>query len=91
MASIYAMMASGYGVECRSGGLGFGMMLGRAGGIIASLLGGYLLQWQGEATWPFLMVLAAAATLGGGCAFISNRHVPPGYRSQALGGAAKQM
>ena len=36
MASIYAMMAHGYPVACRSGGLGFGMMLGRAGGIVAS-------------------------------------------------------
>ena len=90
LASIYGMMASGYAVECRAGGLGFGMMLGRAGGIIASLSGGYLLEWQGSATLPFLMVLAVLAAMGGACSFISDRHVSPGYRSEPLGGETNQ-
>lgn len=77
MASIYSMMATGYGVECRSGGLGFGMMLGRAGGIIASFAGGYLLDLRDVATWPFLATLALLAVLGGVCAFVSDRHVAP--------------
>lgn len=76
MAAIYAMMAHGYPVACRSGGLGFGMMLGRAGGIVASFSGGYLLDMQGTATWPFLVSLAVAAAVGIGCAFLSDAHVP---------------
>lgn len=83
MASIYAMMATGYGVECRSGGLGFGMMLGRAGGILASLAGGYLLELRDIATWPFLATLAVLAALGGVCAFVSDRHVVPRKRAGA--------
>lgn len=77
MASIYAMMATGYSVGCRSGGLGFGMMLGRAGGIVASFSGGHLLELRDIATWPFLATLAILATLGGACAFVSDRHVLP--------------
>ncbi len=78
MAAIYATMANGYSVECRAGGLGFGMMLGRAGGILASFTGGYLLEIEGTAVWPFLSILAVAATLGIVCAFITDRHVPGG-------------
>ncbi len=77
MASIYSMMAAGYDVECRSGGLGFGMTLGRAGGIGASLIGGVLLELGQSEAWPFLSVLAIAAAVGFGCAFISDRHVRP--------------
>lgn len=75
MASIYAMMATGYAAGCRSGGLGFGMMLGRAGGIIASFAGGHLLELRDMATWPFLATLAVLAALGGASAFVSDRHV----------------
>jgi AAHS family 4-hydroxybenzoate transporter-like MFS transporter len=77
MAAIYAMMAMGYQVECRSGGLGFGMMLGRTGGILAAFGGGYLLDLGGRSTWPFLAILAIAAAAGLACAFISDRHVRP--------------
>lgn len=83
MASIYAMMATGYQVECRSGGLGFGMMLGRAGGILAAFGGGHLLDLGGRSTWPFLSILAAFAALGLGCAFVSDRHVRPAARESA--------
>lgn len=81
MASIYAMMGHGYSVACRSGGLGFGMMLGRAGGILASFVGGYLLEMDGTKVWPFLSVLAVASVTGLACAFISDRHVPSRLRS----------
>jgi AAHS family 4-hydroxybenzoate transporter-like MFS transporter len=80
MASIYSMMAAGYDVECRSGGLGFGMTLGRAGGIVASLIGGLLLDLGGNEAWLFLAVLALAAALAAACAFISDRHVIPAVR-----------
>ena len=77
MASIYSMMAAGYDVECRSGGLGFGMTLGRAGGIVASLMGGLLLDLGGGEAWLFLTALAAAAFVGIASAFISDRHIAP--------------
>jgi AAHS family 4-hydroxybenzoate transporter-like MFS transporter len=76
MAAIYAMMAYGYQAGCRSGGLGFGMMMGRAGGIVASFFGGYLLEVEGTEVWPFLSVLAVASLLGVLCAFVADRHVP---------------
>lgn len=76
MASIYAMMAAGYPVACRAAGLGFGMMLGRAGGIAASFAGGHLLDLGGSGAWAFLGTLAAAALVGAGCAFVSDKHVP---------------
>lgn len=86
MASIYSMMATGYDVECRSGGLGFGMTLGRAGGIVASLIGGLLLDLGGNEAWLFLAILALAAALAAAAAFISDRHVLP---TALLPGAAQ--
>jgi len=77
MASIYAMMAAGYPVECRAAGLGLGMMLGRAGGILASLVGGHLLDAQDGTGWPFLGALAVAAAAAAGCAFVSDKHLLP--------------
>ncbi len=75
MATIYSMMAAGYDVSCRSAGLGFGMTLGRAGGILASLAGGHLLDLGQSGPGPFLAALALAAALGTGCAFLSDRHI----------------
>lgn len=80
MASIYAMMAAGYPLACRAAGLGFGMMLGRAGGIAASFAGGYLLDAGQDTGAVFLAVLALAALVGAACAFVSNRHVPASSR-----------
>ncbi|MFC4254658.1 MFS transporter [Altererythrobacter xixiisoli] len=83
MATIYSMMAAGYDVACRSAGLGFGMTLGRAGGILASLVGGYLLELRQSDPIPFLAALALAATMGIGCAFLSDRHIPQQAKSIA--------
>lgn len=86
MASIYSMMAAGFDVQCRSGGLGFGMTLGRAGGIVASLSGGALLDLGEGAVLPFVGTLALAAAVGVASAFISDRHIQP--IPAAEGGAA---
>ena len=75
MASIYSMTAAGFDVSCRSGGLGFGMSFARVGGIIASFLGGRLLEIESANATPFLGVVAVAATLSVLCAFISDRHI----------------
>lgn len=81
MASIYAMMAAGYAVTCRAAGIGLGMMLGRGGGIAASIAGGHLLDAQRASAWVFLGALALAAAAGLCCAFISDRHLEPASRS----------
>lgn len=86
MASIYAMMAAGYAIECRAAGLGFGMMLGRAGGIAASLAGGHLLDVRPGSALVFLVVLAVAAGAGLCCAFISDRHLEPGREKKVPAG-----
>lgn len=84
MASVYSMMAAGYDVECRSGGLGFGLTMGRGGGIIASLIGGLLLDLGDNEAWLFLAVLACAAALAAASAFISDRHVLPSAKLQGI-------
>lgn len=77
MASIYAVMAFGYAAACRASGIGFGMMLGRAGGIITSLIGGYLIGPQtGASPLMFFAVLAVNAALIIATAFQIDRHIP---------------
>ncbi len=77
LASIYSIMGSGYDVDCRSGGLGFGMTLGRVGGIGASLFGGALLDMGEGSPALFIGVLALASAIGIAGAFISDRHIRP--------------
>lgn len=77
MASVYSIMAVGYPVNCRAGGLGFGMMLGRAGGILASFAGGYMIELDALGGFAFFGVLVACAAIGAVCAIISDRHVEP--------------
>lgn len=77
MASIYAVMAFGYAASCRASGIGFGMMLGRAGGIVTSLIGGYLIgQQSGASPIMFFIVLAINAVLIIATAFQIDRHIP---------------
>ncbi len=75
IATIYAMMASGYPLGCRAVGLGFGLMLGRTGGIVLSLGGGYLLNASGVSLWPFMAVLAGSAAMAGVGALIADLHI----------------
>lgn len=77
MASIYAVMAFGYAPSCRASGIGFGMMLGRAGGILTSLLGGYFIGAQaGASPTLFFVMLGAHAALIIAAAFLIDRHIP---------------
>lgn len=86
MASIYAMMAAGYAIAVRGAGLGLGMMLGRAGGIAASLTGGQLLDAGQGSPWVFAGALMLAACAGAVCAFVSDRHLEPRRKVAARGG-----
>lgn len=76
IAGMYVMMTYGYPQSCRSAGIGFGIFMSRAGAISATGLGGWLLDFGGESTWPFFGVLAIASLLVGVAAFVVDRHVP---------------
>jgi AAHS family 4-hydroxybenzoate transporter-like MFS transporter len=77
MASLYTIMAIGYPSACRAGGLGFGLMLGRVGGILASFVGGYLIDIADGGLWPLILVLLACSLIAGLGNFISDRHALP--------------
>lgn len=77
MASLYTLMAAGYPASCRAGGLGFGLMMARIGGILASFFGGYLLDVEGFGVWPFVLILAGCAVVGMLSAHVADRHMPP--------------
>lgn len=77
ISTIYAMMALGYPVSCRSSGIGLGMLLGRIGGIAMAWSGGYLLNWGGTSVLPFFGVMAACALAVSSSAWIIDRHIAP--------------
>jgi AAHS family 4-hydroxybenzoate transporter-like MFS transporter len=58
LASLYMVLAAGYPATRRSSGIGLGMMLGRAGGIISTFSGGYLMGAEPAQSWPFFGALA---------------------------------
>ena len=74
IAAVFAMMAAGYPLPCRAAGFGFGLMVGRAGGVVLSFAGGYLLNTTERSVCPFFLLLAVSATMSGLSAFISDRH-----------------
>ncbi len=77
IATIYVMMTLGYPQTCRSAGIGFGMLTGRVGGILASFGGGYLIDLGQGSLLPFFAVLLVGAVLVASCAFVVDRHVEP--------------
>lgn len=78
MASIYTIMATGYPPACRAGGIGFGLMMGRIGGILASYSGGYLLEAGDSGLWSFILVLSAFTLVAWIMTFVVDRHVTAG-------------
>jgi AAHS family 4-hydroxybenzoate transporter-like MFS transporter len=76
VATIYSVMALGYPVSCRSSGIGYGMLMGRLGGMGMSLGGGYLLDWGGQSVLPFFASTAACALAVSSSAWIIDRHIP---------------
>lgn len=73
--TLYALMTIGYPLSCRSTGIGFGMVMGRIGGIAPSASGGLLLDWGGKSVVPFFAVLAVCALLVAPAAWIIDRHI----------------
>lgn len=77
IALTYALLAFAYPTACRARGVGFGIMMGRLGGVGATLLGGALLSVDGDSTTPFFAVCGAltlSSVIGAG---IIDRHIPP--------------
>lgn len=77
IASLYALMTHAYPPSCRSGGIGFGIFVGRIGAIAASGLGGWLLDVGQGSVVPFFAVLCVSAALVSAAAFVVDRPVPP--------------
>jgi AAHS family 4-hydroxybenzoate transporter-like MFS transporter len=67
IATIYTLLSFGYPAGCRAGGMGLGLMAGRAGGITSAFTGGALLAIDSTHPLPFfglLMIAGAVAALG---------------------------
>lgn len=77
IATFYSLLALGYPVSCRSTGIGLGMMMGRAGGVLMTFYGGSLLDLGGDSITPFFAVMAVCALIVSSSAWIIDRHVEP--------------
>ncbi len=77
MATCYAVMAAGYPQSCRSGGIGFGMTMGRFGGIAMVYSGGWLLNLAGDSFIFYFAALALTSLAIVAAAFIVDRHIEP--------------
>lgn len=74
MASVYVLAAAGYPPSCRGQGLGFGLMIGRIGGISIAFFGGWILDVAEGDSWLFFLVIAISSIAYSGAAFVSDRH-----------------
>lgn len=81
IATIYVMITLGYPQSCRSAGIGFGMFTGRAGGIIVSYIGGWLIDIGSGSLLPFFATLGVAAVLIMAASLLVDRHVEPVARA----------
>jgi AAHS family 4-hydroxybenzoate transporter-like MFS transporter len=61
IAAVYTLLAFVYPVSARASGMGMGLMMGRAGGIAATLVGGTLMALDGDNLVPFFAAAALAA------------------------------
>jgi len=75
IATIYVMMTLGYPQSCRSSGIGFGMLTGRIGAIVASFGGGYLIDLGDGSLLPFFVAMLGGAALVSTAGFLVDRHV----------------
>lgn len=80
IATIYVMMTLGYAQSCRSSGIGFGMMTGRVGAILASFAGGFLIDLGDGSLVPFFAAMLIGSALVSCAASIVDIHVQPSAR-----------
>ena len=78
LATVYALLTYAYPTTCRGTGIGFGLTMGRLGGITATLTGGFILSLDGRNTLPYFVVLGACAIGGAIGASVVDRHIPAG-------------
>lgn len=76
LATVYALLTYAYPTACRGMGIGFGMMMGRVGGITSTLTGGAMLSLDGANTVPYFAALGACAIGGAIGTMIIDRHIP---------------
>ena len=76
IALTYALLAFAYPTASRARGIGVGIMMGRLGGVGATLLGGALLSIDGDSTLPFFAVCASLTLSSVIGAAIVDRHIP---------------
>lgn len=76
IALTYALLAFAYPTASRARGIGVGIMMGRLGGVGATLLGGTLLSIDGDRTLPFFAVCATLTLCSVIGAAIVDRHIP---------------
>jgi len=81
IATIYVMMTLGYPQSCRSSGIGFGMLTGRVGAILASFGGGYLIDLGGGSLLVFFGAMLFGAALVATAGLLVDRHVEPARRA----------
>src|SRR5690606_32381585 len=82
IATIYVMMTLGYAQSCRSSGIGFGMMTGRVGAILASFAGGFLIDLGNGSLLPFFVAMLVGSALVSCDANVVHIHVRPIGRRQ---------
>jgi AAHS family 4-hydroxybenzoate transporter-like MFS transporter len=88
IATIYVMMTLGYPQSCRSSGIGFGMLTGRVGAILASFGGGYLIDLGDGSLLPFFATILVGSALVSATAFLVDRHVEPMRHARPSNSAA---
>jgi AAHS family 4-hydroxybenzoate transporter-like MFS transporter len=81
IATIYVIVTLEYPQSCRGAGIGFGMLMGRVGGILASYFGGTLLDLGEGSFVPFFAAMAVSAILVSTAAFVVDRHIPAARRT----------
>jgi AAHS family 4-hydroxybenzoate transporter-like MFS transporter len=76
MTTAYAIVSSGYPVDRRATGIGFGVMVGRVGGIVTVFGSSLLLGAADGKPTLFLAVVAIMMVVAIVATFVINRHVP---------------
>jgi len=75
IAAGYAVITLGYPEAVRSTGIGVALMIGRMGGVLTGLFGGWLLSVAGDRSAPLIVTLIGLTGVIFAGALIVNRHI----------------
>lgn len=84
ISTLTIVMTAGFPATRRATGVGFGIMVGRIGAILVTLVGGALLSLAGKSPLPLFAALAFLSTFIVLSAFVIDRHISPRARGQEL-------